>query len=209
MYSYRTLHWPQSASQLVRFRKPAKQPPKLPISDMPTAVPDRSSETDTQIVRKVKSELRREPSVPTAHVTPTDDEIVHDCEQVLGDLTPASDYVIDVMVTNGWVTLSGYVAEGYERSIVETEISSLPSVHGVSCQVRVRPLRVTNSSGADNAASRHARTELKSGSYEFVRSYDGMTWSEMRTAWAAHRAQLHAAWSASGAKRVTGRIRPS
>lgn len=70
---------------------------------------------------------------------PTDDEIAHDCERVLGTLIPSTDYAIQVLVSNGWVRLVGDVAEGYERRIAESEVSSLLSVHGVNSQVRVRP----------------------------------------------------------------------
>lgn len=79
-------------------------------------------------------------TVFAADVTPDDDDIARDCERVLEGLTPRDDYAIGVMVSHGWVTLSGDVAEGYERRIAETAVSSLLSVHGVNSQVRVRHL---------------------------------------------------------------------
>lgn len=69
----------------------------------------------------------------------TDDDIARDCERVLEGLVPSTDYTIRVMVSHGWVTLSGNVAEGYERRIAEMEVSSLLAVHGVNSQVKVRP----------------------------------------------------------------------
>ncbi|HYD60243.1 MAG TPA: BON domain-containing protein [Noviherbaspirillum sp.] len=71
-------------------------------------------------------------------ITPADDDIARDCERVLRGLTPKADYAIGVMVSKGWVTLIGDVAEGYERRIAETEVGSLLSVHGINSQVRVR-----------------------------------------------------------------------
>lgn len=141
-----------------------------------------------------------------AGATPTDDEIAHDCERVLACLTPADDYAIGVMVSHGWVTLSGYVAEGYERRIAEAEVGSLLSVHGVNSQVKVRPSLLRNGvAGVATAIPR--RNAYKSGSYEFADGDDRVTWSGVRSAWAAQRAMIHATWSASGAKRVVDRIR--
>lgn len=71
-------------------------------------------------------------------ITPSDDDIAHDCERLLSGLTPKADYAIGVVVSKGWVTLRGDVAEGYERRIAEMEVGSLLSVHGVNSQVRVR-----------------------------------------------------------------------
>lgn len=154
-------------------------------------------------VKDVATQLK----VFAAGVTPADDDIAHDCERVLEGLLPASDYAIGVMVSHGWVTLSGYVAEGYERRIAETEVSSLLSVHGVNSQVRVRPLLAKNGADADVAASSHLQDTLKPGS-DVESDDDGMTWSRMRTAWAEHQMMLHTTWSASGAKRVMDRMRP-
>jgi osmotically-inducible protein OsmY len=84
----------------------------------------------------------------------SDDDIEQDCERVLGGLTPKADYAIRVMVSNGWVTLLGDVAEGYERRIAETEVGSLLSVHGVNSQVRVQP-SITRTNAGANVTHRH------------------------------------------------------
>lgn len=68
----------------------------------------------------------------------TDEDIASECEDVLAILIPEFDYAVRVMVSNGWVTLSGDVASGYERWIAETEVGDLPGVGGVNGQIKVR-----------------------------------------------------------------------
>jgi len=136
-------------------------------------------------------------------ITPADDDIAHDCERVLRRLKPEQDYAIGVMVSNGWVTLSGNVAAGYERRIAETEVSSLLSVHGVNSQVKVRPPLA----GSDAASAPAQR--MKSGSYEFAVDNDRITWAGTMRSWTQHRAMLYAAWSSLRAKRVVDDVAPS
>lgn len=97
-------------------------------------------------------------------ITPADDDIAHDCERVLSHLTPKANYNIAVQVSKGWVTLSGEVAEGYERRIAETEVSSLLSVLGVNSQVRVRSSIAAGDAAANGVPSIRKPYELKSGS---------------------------------------------
>lgn len=130
----------------------------------------------------------------TPDIIPVDDDIAHDCERVLERLTPKADYAIGVTVSHGWVTLSGNVAEGYERGLAETEVGSLLSVHGVNSQVRVR-----SNSAASGKSEQH---ELKSGNYEFTADNDRITWPDVVLSWTQHRDMLYAAWSSLRAKRA-------
>lgn len=138
-------------------------------------------------------------------ITPDDLDIAHDCERVLGHLTPKTDYAIQVMVSHGWVTLLGNVAEGYERGIAEAEVASLLSVHGVNSQVRVRP-PIETDANANNA--RHGQHELKSG-YEFAVDNDRVTWSSAALSCTRYRDMLYAAWSSFRTKNVATRPRSS
>jgi len=140
-------------------------------------------------------------------ITPADDDIAHDCERVLSHLTPKADYTIAVQVSKGWVTLSGEVAEGYERRIAETEVSSLLSVLGVNSQVRVRSSIAAGDAAANGVSSIRKPYELKSGSYEFSPDNDRVTWASTVLSWNQHRAMLSAAWSSSSTKRATYGIR--
>jgi osmotically-inducible protein OsmY len=76
---------------------------------------------------------------PPQRETSTDDEIGRECEKALDISMPGPNHDIRVMVSNGWVTLSGKVAWGYERWAAEAVVSSLRGVTGVNSQVTVRP----------------------------------------------------------------------
>ena len=142
-------------------------------------------------------------------VTPADDDIAHDCERVLGALTPKSDYAIGVMVSHGWVTLSGNVAEGYERRTAETEVASLLSVHGVNSQVRVRSSKARSDADASVVDSTPEQRELKSGGDDSADGKDRVTRSRTVLSWTQYRNMLYAAWSSSRTKRVISLIRAS
>ncbi|MFC7514735.1 BON domain-containing protein [Herbaspirillum sp. GCM10030257] len=77
---------------------------------------------------------------PPQRETSTDDEIGRECEKALDVSMPGPNHDIRVMVSNGWVTLSGKVAWGYERWAAEAVVSSLRGVTGVNSQVTVRPI---------------------------------------------------------------------
>ena len=156
-------------------------------------------------VQRVLTQLK----VYAPDITAADDDIAHDCERVLERLMPKADYAIGVLVSHGWVTLSGEVAEGYERRVAETEVGSLLSVRGVNSQVRVRSSIARTIAGENIAASMPEQHELKSGSYEFAKDNDRVTWSGAVLSWDERRAMLYAAWLSSGAKRVFDRVRPT
>jgi len=156
-------------------------------------------------VRDVSEQLK----VYAPDITPADDDIAHDCERVLSRLVPKAHYSIGVMVSNGWVTLSGNVAEGYERRIAESEVGSLLSVHGVNSQVRVRSSIGRPAPDSDIGIRTPKQYELKSGSYEFAADHDRVTWSGAVLSWTEYRDMLYAAWSSFRAKHVTERVRSS
>lgn len=140
-------------------------------------------------------------------ITPADDDIALDCERVLQRLTPKADYAIGVMVSHGWVTLSGNVAEGYERRTAETEVASLLSVRGVNSQVRVRSSIAREDAGQRHAS--HAQRELKSGGYEFAIDDDRVTWSSAVLSCTHYRDMLYASWSSFRARNVVTRMKTS
>ncbi|MGE5651157.1 BON domain-containing protein [Noviherbaspirillum sp. UKPF54] len=68
----------------------------------------------------------------------SDDDILSECENVLGVAMSGPNNGVKVRVNNGWVSLSGDVAWGYERWMAEAAISQLPDVTGVNSQIHVR-----------------------------------------------------------------------
>jgi osmotically-inducible protein OsmY len=88
-------------------------------------------------VRNIKGVLD---VIPPQRETSTDDEIGRECENALETSVPGPNQDIRVMVSNGWVTLSGQVAWGYERWAAEAVVSSLRGVTGVNSQTTMKPL---------------------------------------------------------------------
>lgn len=70
----------------------------------------------------------------------TDEDIRRECEHTLGMTVPGANHAIKVMVSSGWVRLSGSVAWGYERRSAEDIVSRLPGVNGVNDEITVQPL---------------------------------------------------------------------
>lgn len=70
----------------------------------------------------------------------TDDDIRRVCEHMLGMTVPGANHAIKVMVSSGWVTLSGSVAWGFERWSCEEIVNHVPGVNGVNGQITVQSL---------------------------------------------------------------------
>jgi osmotically-inducible protein OsmY len=88
----------------------------------------------------------------------TDDDIRRDCEHALKTALSGPHGGIKVMVSNGWVTLTGNVVEGYERWAVEEIVSHLVGVLGVNGQIKVIPPE----------RQRHVKLNIKCSSLDFI-----------------------------------------
>lgn len=132
----------------------------------------------------------------------TDDDIARECEGVLANMLPRSDYAIQVMVSNGWVTLSGDVALGGERWNAETTVSDLTSVRGVNCQIKVRPAVIKDDVDANIEAAMRARKGWKHHTIESTIDHDRVTLTGAVHSWNDRRAALNAAGSSAGVRRV-------
>jgi osmotically-inducible protein OsmY len=136
----------------------------------------------------------------------TDDDIASECEDVLATLIPGVDYVIHVMVSNGWVTLSGDVTWGYERWIAETRISDLSGVLGINSQIKVRPTVLQDDVDAIIAAAMRGHKDGEPHAVESTVDRDRVTLTGTVHSWAERRAALNAARSSTGVKRVIDRM---
>lgn len=76
-------------------------------------------------------------SVPEPEIR-SDDDIMHECEDALGTTLPGANHAINVMVSSGWVRLSGTVARGCERWTAEEIVSRVRGVNGVNGQIEVQ-----------------------------------------------------------------------
>ncbi|SNS65233.1 Osmotically-inducible protein OsmY, contains BON domain [Noviherbaspirillum humi] len=85
--------------------------------------------------------VKRNDALPIASkMFVTDADIKRRCEHALEKIKASRDLEVTVMVTSGWVMLSGTVAHGGERWAAEEAVSSVPGVLGVNAQIRVRNL---------------------------------------------------------------------
>jgi osmotically-inducible protein OsmY len=159
-------------------------------------------EAAAQRIAGIKSlSIKLKTIVPEPGVS-TDDDIARECEDVLANMLPRSDYTIQVMVSNGWVTLSGDVALGGERWNAETAVSALTSVRGVNCQINVRPAVVKDDVDANIEAAMLGPKGGKPHTIESIIDHDRVTLTGTVHSWNDRRAALNAAGSSAGVRRV-------
>ncbi len=84
--------------------------------------------TDSQLQHDVSAELEWEPSV---HAVRTGVEVKDGVVKLVS--------AIQVMVEDGWVTLSGDVDRQYQRQAATDSVHHLMGVTGVSDQIRIEP----------------------------------------------------------------------
>ncbi|NEX64651.1 BON domain-containing protein [Noviherbaspirillum galbum] len=96
-------------------------------------------ETAVRRIAGVQRLLVKLASNPSARVPRPDGDIERECRDVLRSLTDGSGSPIEVMVSNGWVNLSGSVVNAYDRWLAEEKVSDVPGVKGVNGQIRVGP----------------------------------------------------------------------
>ena len=90
-----------------------------------------------------------------------DDQIAQRASAILNwdVLVPSNS--VDVLVENGWITLSGNVDWNYERTAAEDDVRKLSGVVGVSNEIKIRPnIDATDiRTKIESALKRHAEIE--------------------------------------------------
>jgi osmotically-inducible protein OsmY len=132
----------------------------------------------------------------------TDDDIRRECEHALGMTVPGANHAIEVMVSSGWVTLSGTVSWGYERWAVEEIVSTLMGVNGVNGQITVRPLVVHEDVRANINAALCAYPALQASEIDIKVERNRVTLSGRIHSLAQRRAATNASRSTQGVKNV-------
>lgn len=149
-----------------------------------------------------KIEVRYPFKDPTA-----DDQIGRRALDILKwDVLVPSD-AIDVLVENGWVTLSGTVAWNYERTSAEDDIRKLAGVRGVTNKIIVKP-RVNPSdlkTKIDAALRRHAEVEANAIRVTVKNQNEVLIEGKVDN-WDERRAVENAVWSAAGVAAVDDRL---
>lgn len=137
----------------------------------------------------------------------SDDEIAKKAIDILGWDTVVPSGSVQVMVRDGWVTLSGNVDWFYQKNAAEADVRKLSGVvsviNNIEIKPRVKPEDIKRKIEA--ALKRHAEIEAKSIRVT-VRDNDKVVLEGKVDNWEGRRAVENAAWSAAGVKSVDDRL---
>lgn len=133
----------------------------------------------------------------------TDEDIRRECEHALGMTVQGANHAIKVMVSSGWVTLSGNVDWGYERWSAEEIVSHLPGVSGVNGQIKVRSMGLQEDVKANIKTAISSDSACQSPEIDIVVSRNQVILDGAIYTLAQRRAATNAAWSTRGVKNVT------
>ncbi len=114
---------------------------------------------------------------------------------------------IDVLVQDGWVTLSGNVNWYYQKTAAEDDVRKLSGVRGVTNKIAIKP-RVDAAnvkSKIESALKRHAEVEAKAIRVTVQNGNKVVLEGEVDN-WDERRAVESAAWSAAGVASVDDRL---
>lgn len=113
---------------------------------------------------------------------------------------------VDVVVSDGIVTLKGEVEWDYQRQAAATSVRALSGVRGVMNQIEVTPRIKPTDLKAKITAAFHRSAQLDAESVKV--SVDGgrVTLEGEVSSWAERRAAENTAWAAPGVRGVSNRI---
>jgi osmotically-inducible protein OsmY len=139
-----------------------------------------------------------------------DDEIAKRAVDILrwDSLLPGG--AIQVLVREGWVTLSGKVNWYYQKKHAEDDVRKLSGVLGVINNIEIKPaVQASNiKQKIEDALKRHAEVEAK-GIDVIVRDGNKVVLEGTVDNWDARDAAENAAWSAPGVTSVVDNLRIS
>jgi hyperosmotically inducible protein len=136
-----------------------------------------------------------------------DDQIARRATDLLSWDVLIPDDVVDVLVQDGWVTLSGNVNWYYEKTAAEDDIRKLSGVRGVTNKIVIKPhVDPSNVKGRiDAALKRHAEVEANAIRVT-VQNGSKVVLEGKVDSWDERRAAESAAWSAAGVTSVDDRL---
>jgi osmotically-inducible protein OsmY len=137
----------------------------------------------------------------------SDDQIAKRAADILGWDTMVPSGAIDVMVHNGWVTLTGTVDWYYQKKAAEDNVRKLSGVRGVSnnIEIKPRPQATQVKHKIEQALKRHAEVETKAIRVT-VRDNNKVVLEGQVGSWDERNAVEAAAWSAPGVQSVEDRL---
>lgn len=137
-----------------------------------------------------------------------DDQIAKRASDILNwDVLVPKDSV-NVLLQDGWVTLSGRVDWNYNRTAAEDDVRKLSGVCGVTNKITIKQPSVDSSnvkSKIESALKRHAEIEANAIRVT-VRNGNNVVLEGKVDNWDERRAVENAAWSAAGVASVEDRL---
>lgn len=136
----------------------------------------------------------------------TDADIARSAETALEWMTLPAKNNVQVMVENGWVTLSGEVDWQYQRQAAADGIRNLMGVTGVSNQIAIKPRASTDVLRSDIEAAlvRCAKADAQKITVQ-VQGSD-VTLSGNVSSWSERNSAREAAWAAPGVRNVVDQM---
>jgi osmotically-inducible protein OsmY len=136
-----------------------------------------------------------------------DDQIAKRAIDILKWNSTIAKFSIDVLVQQGWITLSGFVDWQFERNVAEDCVRKLSGVVGVSNDIKLKPgVNTANVKAKIEAAlKRHAEIEADAIRV-LLKGSDHVVLEGKVHSWAERRAAENAAWSAPGVLNVEDHI---
>ena len=137
----------------------------------------------------------------------SDDEIAKRAIDILSWDTMVPSDLIQVMVRDGWVTLTGSVDWNYQKKQAEEDVRKLSGVSGVINTVEIEPSVQPDDvkQKIEKALKRHAEIEANAIRVT-VHERNKVTLEGKVDSWAERHAVENAAWSAPGVKSVEDRM---
>jgi osmotically-inducible protein OsmY len=134
--------------------------------------------------------------------TRTDADIAESARNVLSWRSELPDDAVQVLVEEGWITLSGDVEWQYQRQAAAASVRSLPGVTGVSNQIAIHPVASARVVKADIEAALQRRAALDATKIEVAVDGADVTLTGTIHSWAERDLATRSAWSAAGVRHV-------
>ena len=114
---------------------------------------------------------------------------------------------VDVLVQDGWMTLSGAVNWFYEKTAAEDDVRKLSGVRGVTNKITIKPhLNATDvKDKIESALKRHAKVEADAIRVSVYNGSEVVLEGKVDN-WDERRAVENAAWSVAGVAAVDDRL---
>ena len=136
----------------------------------------------------------------------TDADIARTAKNVLLWTTYLPKDSVKIMVEDGWITLSGQVQWGFQRSTATAAVRYLMGVKGVSDQITIKPTLSATSVKNDIEAALKRRAVNEANAIKVAVSGTEVTLTGKVPTWAERDAAGSAAWGTPGVSNVIDNI---